>query len=63
VVKPAGLSEFMEAVKKLGIFWAAINELPVPKRADPVVWENHDLHLGREKSGNGIPDPYSARGG
>lgn len=28
VVKPVDFSEFMEAVKQLGIFWAAINEPP-----------------------------------
>jgi CheY-like chemotaxis protein len=28
VVKPVDFSEFMAAVKKLGIFWAAINEAP-----------------------------------
>ena len=28
VVKPVGFSEFTKAVKQLGIFWAAINELP-----------------------------------
>ena len=30
VVKPVDFSEFMEAVKRLGIFWAAVNEPPVP---------------------------------
>jgi CheY-like chemotaxis protein len=29
VVKPVDFSEFMEAVKQLGIFWAAVNEPPV----------------------------------
>ncbi len=28
VVKPVDFSEFMEAVKKLGVFWAAVNEPP-----------------------------------
>jgi CheY-like chemotaxis protein len=28
VVKPVDFAEFMKAVKHLGIFWAAINELP-----------------------------------
>jgi DNA-binding NarL/FixJ family response regulator len=28
VVKPVDFSEFMKAVKQLGIFWAAINEPP-----------------------------------
>ncbi len=30
VVKPVDFSEFMKAVKQLGIFWAAINEPPPP---------------------------------
>jgi len=34
VVKPVDFSEFMKAVKQLGVFWAAINEPPP--------------HLGRE---------------
>jgi CheY-like chemotaxis protein len=29
VVKPVGFSEFMTAVKEIGVFWAAINEPPV----------------------------------
>ena len=29
VVKPVDFSEFMTAVKELGVFWAAINEPPV----------------------------------
>jgi hypothetical protein len=28
VVKPVDFSEFMAAVKKLGVFWAAVNEPP-----------------------------------
>lgn len=28
VVKPVGFSEFLEAVKQLGVFWAAVNESP-----------------------------------
>ena len=28
VVKPVDFSEFMEAVKQTGVFWAAVNELP-----------------------------------
>ena len=32
VVKPVDFSEFTRAVKQLGIFWAAINELPPRER-------------------------------
>jgi CheY-like chemotaxis protein len=28
VVKPVGFSDFMKAVKQLGVFWAAVNEPP-----------------------------------
>ncbi|MGO9411594.1 MAG: response regulator [Spirochaetia bacterium] len=30
VVKPIGFSEFIEAVKQLGVFWAIMNEVPGP---------------------------------
>ena len=33
VVKPVNFAEFMEAVKAMGVFWAAINE-PPPVRMD-----------------------------
>jgi len=34
VVKPVGFSEFMTAIKQIGIFWAAVNEPPfaTPRR-------------------------------
>lgn len=34
VVKPVDFSQFVEAIKQLGIFWALINESPVPKHAE-----------------------------
>jgi DNA-binding NarL/FixJ family response regulator len=34
VVKPVKFTEFVEAVKQLGIFWAMLNELP-PQGAAP----------------------------
>jgi CheY-like chemotaxis protein len=30
VVKPVGFSEFITAIKQLGVFWAAVNEPPPP---------------------------------
>jgi CheY-like chemotaxis protein len=30
VVKPVDFSEFMKAIKLLGVFWAAVNETPSP---------------------------------
>jgi len=38
VVKPLDFEEFMIAIKQLGIFWAAVNEVPLPvmkQEADP----------------------------
>ena len=41
VVKPVDFTEFMKAVKQLGIFWAAINEPP------PIAWkEETAVHGG-----------------
>lgn len=31
VVKPVDFGQFVEAIKQLGIFWALINESPMPK--------------------------------
>ncbi|MEY2488901.1 MAG: hypothetical protein QOC70_843 [Verrucomicrobiota bacterium] len=42
VVKPVDFSEFIKAVKRLGIFWAAINEPP------PLVCEEKILPLNVE---------------
>src|SRR5271156_6520847 len=36
VVKPVDFSEFMEAVKKLGVFWAVVNEPPPQPRSEEV---------------------------
>jgi CheY-like chemotaxis protein len=36
VVKPVDFTEFMDAVRRLGIFWAAINELPAGSCPEPV---------------------------
>ncbi len=35
VVKPVDFSEFMRAIKQLGIFWAAINEPPTSRHRPP----------------------------
>jgi CheY-like chemotaxis protein len=52
VVKPVDFSEFMKAVKQLGVFWAAINEPPP--------------HAGREEipiqDGKAIPTPHKEIG-
>lgn len=32
VVKPVSFSEFLDAIKKLGAFWAILNEAPIPRK-------------------------------
>jgi CheY-like chemotaxis protein len=41
VVKPVGFSEFMAAVKKLGVFWAAVNEPPTANGEENEVPKEH----------------------
>jgi CheY-like chemotaxis protein len=41
VVKPVVFHEFVEAVKELGVFWAAINEPPPVTRRASAVRGNH----------------------
>jgi response regulator RpfG family c-di-GMP phosphodiesterase len=58
VVKPVDFSEFMKAVKHVGIFWAMINESPLhrPAKEDPV----QSATSGRKEDGNEDPAPYPA---
>jgi len=30
VVKPVGFREFVEAIRQTGMFWAVVNEAPLP---------------------------------
>jgi response regulator RpfG family c-di-GMP phosphodiesterase len=60
VVKPVDFSEFVDAVKQLGIFWAAVNEPPPnPGRAET----GKETPGEKEDDQNGIPAPYPASGG
>jgi CheY-like chemotaxis protein len=34
VVKPVGFTEFLDAVKSIGMFWALLNELPPNKEIE-----------------------------
>jgi CheY-like chemotaxis protein len=53
VVKPVDFSEFMKAVKQLGIFWAAINEPPpYPGREEIGVQNGHVTFPGKEEIKN-----------
>lgn len=58
VVKPVDFSEFMKAVKHLGVFWAAVNEpcgiIPPPghRQATPAIPQGEPPpHTGREETG------------
>ena len=53
VVKPVDFDEFMNAVKQLGIFWAAINEPPpYPRKEENGVQNGHVTFLGKEEIKN-----------
>jgi CheY-like chemotaxis protein len=43
VVKPVDFSEFIKAVKRLGIFWAAINEPPPPLSKEKILPRNAEV--------------------
>ncbi|MEY2518731.1 MAG: hypothetical protein QOF24_490 [Verrucomicrobiota bacterium] len=43
VVKPVDFSEFIKAVKRLGIFWAAINELPRAVQQEEILKPNAEV--------------------
>lgn len=60
VVKPVDFGEFVNAVKQLGIFWAAVNE-PPPNigRVEPSKIPVPE----KEDDNNGIPASYPASGG
>jgi CheY-like chemotaxis protein len=48
VVKPVDFSEFMKAVKQLGVFWAAVNEPPPhPEREETLVPDREVVSSGR----------------
>jgi len=57
VVKPVDFSEFMKAVRQLGVFWAAINEPPPPNQNGEVVF------VAKKEVTNEIPAPHPALGG
>jgi DNA-binding response OmpR family regulator len=63
VVKPVDFSEFMEAVKKLGVFWAAINEPPPDARGEKTSIQNGEVIAHEKKEvKNEITTPYPASG-
>lgn len=60
VVKPVDFGEFVEAVKQLGIFWAAINEPPPNLRSEA---PHPETSPEKDEDKNGTPAPYPASGG
>lgn len=64
VVKPVDFSEFMKAVQRLGVFWAAVNEAPPQSgRKEPGGPCDSVILPGKEEDKNEIPAPYPALGG
>jgi len=51
VVKPVDFSEFMEAVKKLGVFWAAVNEPPPQTGREEISVASGETISSGEKEG------------
>jgi CheY-like chemotaxis protein len=63
VVKPVDFTEFMKAVKQLGIFWAAINEPPPHTgREEAGVQGGKANFPGKKEVKNEIPAPHPALG-
>ncbi len=63
VVKPVGFAEFMAAVKKLGVFWAAVNEPPAAKREKAEVQEHITVLPEKGEVENEITNSHPALGG
>jgi CheY-like chemotaxis protein len=60
VVKPVDFSEFMKAIKQLGVFWAVVNEPPPQPRREEA---GADALPGKKegKSENSAPHPAPGR--
>jgi CheY-like chemotaxis protein len=64
VVKPVDFNEFMEAVKKLGVFWAAVNEPPPNTgREKTSVAGGEAISPGKKELKNENSAPHPASGG
>ena len=63
VVKPVDFTEFMKAIKQLGLFWAAVNEPPPQIRGEATAVQNGDaLSSGVKTTTNEIAAPHPAPG-
>lgn len=47
VVKPVDFSDFVKAVKQLGVFWAVVNEPPPQVRKTESLGPNEEISLTR----------------
>jgi CheY-like chemotaxis protein len=64
VVKPVDFSEFMKAVQRLGIFWAAVNEPPPYLGSGQTSVHGHEVTPPGKKEGkNENSAPHPASGG
>ena len=64
VVKPVDFSDFMTAVKQVGVFWAAVNEPPPDTgREETSSQSNEVISPGKKEVKNEIPAPHPAPGG
>jgi len=64
VVKPVDFNEFMEAVKKLGVFWAAVNEPPPHTGRDKTSAAGGEvIPPGKKEGKNEKSAPHPASGG
>ena len=64
VVKPVEFSEFMKAVKQLGIFWVAVNEPPPQRWRKEILVESGELiSAGKKEVKHEVPAPHPAFGG
>jgi CheY-like chemotaxis protein len=63
VVKPVDFTEFMKAVKQLGVFWAAVNEPPPHRgREETSVVSGEAIPPGKKEGKNEIATPHPASG-
>jgi CheY-like chemotaxis protein len=63
VVKPVDFSEFMKAIKQVGIFWAAVNEPPPQTGREQTSIQNGEAISPEKKEGkNEIATPHPASG-
>jgi CheY-like chemotaxis protein len=65
VVKPVDFTEFVKAVKQLGVFWAVVNEQPPPHsgREETAMQKGEFISPRKEEIKHEVPAPHPAFGG